>query len=180
VEINMIAENQARVIKLLALVAALGYSAAATAASAVFEKEYSIENTASIEVSNGSGSVDVHGADVDQVTIRARISIDDRYARRDAYKANKMVRDIRAKPPIRVDGDRIVIEQPKNNTQRRHATISYEILVPRNAQVTVQSESGDVRVSGISGPVNATSETGVVTVVKIDFRNAGEAQLAAR
>jgi len=176
----MIAKNQTRIIKVLALVAALTYSAASLAASAVFEKEYSIENTASIEVSNGSGSVDVHGADVDQVTIRARISIDERYARRDAYKANKMVRDLRAKPPIRVDGDRIVIEQPKNVTQRRNATISYEILVPRDAHVTVQSESGDVRVSGISGPVNATSDTGVVTVVKIDFRNADEVQVAAR
>jgi hypothetical protein len=173
-------KKQARLTKLLTLIAALGYSAASLAASAVFEKEYLIENTASIEVLNGSGSVDVHGADVDQVTIRARISIDDRYARRDAYKANKMVRDLRAKPPIRVDGDRIVIAQPKNNTQRRHATISYEILVPRDAHVTVQSESGDVRVSGISGPVNATSETGVVTIVKIDFRNADEVQVAAR
>ena len=118
----MIANNQTRTIRLLTLVAALGYSAASVAASAVFEKEYSIENTASIEISNGSGSVDVRGADVDQVTIRARISIDERFARRDAYNANKMVLNLRAKPPIRVDGDRIVIEQPKNHAQRRHAT----------------------------------------------------------
>ncbi len=175
----MIAKKQTRIIKLLTLVAALGYSAASVAASAVFEKEYSIENTASIEI-NGSGSVNVRGADVDQVTIRARISIDERYARRDAYKANRMVLDLRAKPPIRVDGDRIVIEQPKNHAQRRHATISYEILVPRDAQVKVQSESGDVRVSGISGPVDATSDTGVVTLVRISFRNTDEVRVAAR
>jgi hypothetical protein len=176
----MIAKKQSRIIKLLTLVAALGYSAASVAASAVFEKEYSIENTASIEISNGSGSVNVRGADVDQVTIRALISIDERYTRRDAYKANKMVLDLRAKPPIRVDGDHIVIEQPKNNAQRRHATISYEILVPRDAHVKVQSESGDVRVSGISGPVDATSDTGVVTLVKIRFRNTDEVRVAAR
>jgi hypothetical protein len=176
----MVAKKQIRMIELLALVAALGYSAASVAASAVFEKEYSIENTASIEISNGSGSVNVRGADVDQVTIRARISIDERYARRDAYKANEMVRKLRAKPPIRVDGDRIVIEQPKNHAQRRHATISYEILVPRDAQVKVQSESGDVRVSGISGPVNATSDTGVVTLVRISDRNTDEVRVAAR
>jgi len=176
----MIAKKQTRIFELFALVAALGYSAASVAASAVFEKEYAIENTASIEISNGSGSVDVRGADVEQVTIRARISIDERYARRDAYKANKMVLDLRAKPPIRVDGDRIVIEQPKNNTQRRHATISYEILVPRDAHVRVQSESGDVRVSGISGPVDATSESGVVTLANISFRNTDKVQVAAR
>ena len=176
----MVAKKQTRIIKLLTLVAALGYSATSLAASAVFEKEYSIENIASIEISNGSGSVDVRGADVDQVTIRARISIDERYVRRDSYKANRMMLDLRAKPPIHVDGDRIVIEQPKNNAQRRHATISYEILVPRDAQVKVQSESGDVRVSGISGPVDATSDTGVVTLVRISYRNTDEVRVAAR
>ena len=176
----MIAKKQTRIIRLLTLVVALGYSAASVATSAVFEKEYSIENTASIEISNGSGSVEVRGADVDQVTIRARISIDERYVRRDTYKANKMMLDLHAKPPIRVDGDRIVIEQPKNSAQRRHATISYEILVPRDAQVKVQSESGDVRVSGISGPVDATSDTGVVTLVRISFRNIDELRVAAR
>jgi hypothetical protein len=91
-----------------------------------------------------------------------------------------MVLALSAKPPIRVDGDRIVIERPKKHAQRRHATISYEILVPRDAQVKVQSESGDVRVSGISGPVDATSDTGVVTLVKISFRNTDEEQVAAR
>jgi len=176
----MVAKNQTRIIQLITLIAALGYSATSLAAYGVFEKEYSIENTASIQISNGSGSVDVRGADVDQVTIRARISIDERFARRDSYKANKMMLDLRAKPPIRADGDRIVIEQPKNNAQRRHATISYEILVPRDAQVKVESESGDVRVSGVSGPVDATSETGVVTLVRINYRNTDEVRLAAR
>jgi len=88
-----------------------------------------------------------------------------RFARRDAYNAYRIALALSAKPPIRVDGDRIVIERPKKHAQRRHATISYEILVPRDAQVKVKSESGDVRVSGISGPVDATSDTGVVTLV---------------
>lgn len=176
----MIAKTQTRIITLLTLVAALGYSAASVADSAVFEKAYSIENIASIEISNGSGSVDVRGTNVDQVTIRARININERYARRDVYKAKKMLLDLRAKPPIRVDGDRLVIERPKSSAQRRHATISYEVLAPRDAQVKVQTESGDVRVSGISGPVDATSDTGVVTLVKISFGNSDEVRVASR
>jgi hypothetical protein len=176
----MVAKKQTRIIKLFTLVAALGYSATSLAASAVFEQEYSIEDIASIEISNGSGSVDVRGADVDQVTIRARISIDERYVRRDTFKANKMMLDLRAKPPISVDGDRIIIEQPQNHAQRRYATISYEILVPRDAQVKIQSESGDVRVSGISGPVDAVSDSGVVTLVRISYRDTDEEQVAAR
>ncbi len=176
----MFAKTPTRIIQLVAVVAALGYSAASVAASAVFEKEYSIDNAASIEISNGSGSVDVRGADVDQVTIRARISIDKRYTRRDASKAKRLALQLRAKPPISVDGDRIVIEQPQNNAQRRYATISYEIVVPNDAQVKVQSESGNVRVSGVSGEVDATSESGVVTLANISFEITDDVQVVAR
>lgn len=70
-------------------------------------------------------------------------------------------------PPVKSEGGEIVIEQPKQRTHRRHVSISYEILVPRDAQVKVRSESGDVHVSGVSGPVDATSETGVVTLAAI-------------
>ncbi len=176
----MIAKTQFRIIKLVAVIATLTYSAASFAASAVFEKDYAIDNTASIEVSNGSGSVDVRGADVDQVTIRAHISIDKRYTRRDASKAKRLALQVRAKPPISVDGDRIVIDQPQNNAQRRYATISYEIVVPFDAQVKVQSESGNVRVSGVSGEVDATSESGVVTLANISFENTDDVQVVAR
>ncbi len=159
--------NQSRIAKFIAVISVLGLPTAALATSGSFEMDVPIANVASIEVTNGSGTVYVHGADVDKVTIRARISVDKRYAKRDPYKAISMVESLKRSPPIRTDGDRIIIEQPRKNTQRRHVSISYDILVPRDAQVKVQSDSGDVRVSGVSGPVDATSETGVVTLAHI-------------
>jgi hypothetical protein len=156
-----------RIAKFIAVISILGLPTAALAASGSFEMDIPVANVASIEVTNGSGTVYVRGADVDQVTIRARINVDKRYAKRDPYKAMSMVEALKRTPPIRTDGDRIIIEQPRKNTQRRHVSIDYEILVPRDAQVKVHSDSGDVRVSGVSGPVDATSETGVVTLAHI-------------
>jgi len=159
--------NHYRIAKCIAIISVLGLPTAALAASGSFEMDIPIANVASIEVTNGSGAVDVRGADVEQVTIRARISVDKRYAKRDPFRANSLVAAIKRTPPISIDGDRVVVEQPRKRTQRRHVSISYEILVPRDARVKVHSDSGDIKVSGVSGPVDASSESGVVTLASI-------------
>lgn len=46
--------------------------------------------------------------------------------------------------------------------------MTYEILVPRNAEVTVHSDSGNVTVSGVTGPVEATSDSGQVIVAGLE------------
>ncbi len=147
-----------------AILVMFGYSAAASAASGAFEKSVAVDGDAIVDVSNLRGTVNVRGADVDEVTIRAKITVDKRYARTDPLKAGKVIGEIKRSPPIEADGNRVVVGELKKHSHRRYATISYEILVPRESSVTVHSVSGDVRVSGISGEVNATSDTGDVTV----------------
>ena len=147
-----------------AILVMFGYSAAASAASGAFEKSVAVDGDAIVDVSNLRGTVNVRGADVDEVTIRAKITVDKRYARTDPLKAGKVIGEIKRSPPIEADGNRVVVGELKKHSHRRYTTISYEILVPHESSVTVHSVSGDVRVSGISGEVNATSDTGDVTV----------------
>lgn len=156
-----------RIVKMAAILAAVGYSTTSFAATGSFEVNMAVDDAASIEVSTGSGAVVVRGADVDQVTIRARISVDERFAKRDPLKANSMVSSIKRSPPISAKNGQIVIDKLTKRTQKRHVSIKYEIFVPRDAVVKVHSESGDVRVSGVTGPVDATSDTGVVTLAFI-------------
>ncbi len=153
-----------RLIKVAAILALFGYSAASMAASGSFETSIAVDGDAIVDVSNQRGTIVVQGADVDKVTIRGRISIDKRYAKSDPQKAASLISAIKRSPPVEADGDRVTIGQLKKHAQKRRASISYEIVVPREATVTVRSVSGDVRVSGISGEVNATSDTGNVTV----------------
>ena len=151
-----------------AILVMFGYSAAASAASGAFEKSVAVDGDAIVDVSNLRGTVNVRGADVDKVTIRARITVDKRYSRTDPLKAGKVIGEIKRSPPIEADGNRVVVGELKKHSHRRYATVSYEILVPHESNVTVHSVSGDVRVSGISGEVNASSETGEVTVAALD------------
>jgi hypothetical protein len=148
----------------LAAFALFGYSAAAFAASGAFEKSFAVDSDAIVDVSNLKGSVVVRGGDVDAVTIRARIAIDKRYAKSDPLKAGKLINEIKRSPPVEAVANRVTVAELQKHSHRRYASISYEILVPREATVSVHSVSGDVRVSGINGEVNATSDTGEVTV----------------
>ena len=75
-----------------------------------------------------------------------------------------MINAIKRSPPVEAEGNRVIVGELQNHSHRRYASISYEILVPREATVSVHSVSGDVRVSGINGEVDATSDTGTVTV----------------
>jgi len=161
-------EKRKRLVKLVAVLALFGHSAASLAASGSFEKSVAIDGAAIIDVSNQSGAVVVRGGDVDQVTIRARILVDERYSKTDPLKAGKIISSIKRSPPVEIDGNRVVVETLTKHTHKRYASISYEILVPRDAEVNVHSVSGNVRVSGITGEVNATSDTGKVTVAKLD------------
>ena len=157
-----------RLTKIVAILALFGYSAASLAASGSFETSIAIDGDAIVDVSNQSGTVVVRGGDVDEVTIYARITIDERYARTDPQKAGNVIGQIKRSPPVESDGNRVTIGELKKHTHQRYASISYEILVPRDTAVIVHSVSGDVLVSGITGEVEATSDTGKVTVANLD------------
>ena len=140
--------SQRRLVSGLLLFALLGYSAVSIAATGTFKKSIAVNANAIVEVSNLQGNVIVRGADVDKVTIRARIEVDKRLAKTSPQKAAKLIGEL------------------KKHTHQRYATISYDIQVPSKATVKVHSVSGDVRVSGVSGTVDATSDKGEVSVAE--------------
>ncbi len=163
-----------RLTNVVAILALFGYSAASLAASGSFETSIAIDGDAIVDVSNQSGTVVVRGGDVDEVTIHARITIDKRYAKTDPQKAGKVIGQIKRSPPVESDGNRITVGELKKHTHQRYASISYEIVVPRETAVIVHSVSGDVLVSGITGEVKATSDTGKVTVANLDDQKAAQ------
>jgi hypothetical protein len=164
----MIPSNLKRLAGVFAIATLLSIAPAALAETTSIEMDMAIEDTAVLEVSVDSGTVAIKGADIDHVSVHAQIWIDDRLSSVDPMKAGSIAGAIKRSPPIEVDGDKIVITSLKKRTHQRYATIAYEISVPRDATVTVHSDTGNVTVSGVTGPVEATSESGEVTVAALD------------
>jgi hypothetical protein len=165
------------IFKLAAIVAVLGSPAAALAASGKFQKDVAVDGGAVVHVSNESGSVTVRGADVDKVTIRARIEISERMAAKDPVRAQKIINGIKRVPPIKVEGNRIEITKIERRAYQKYASISYDIEVPRDSDIEVHSVSGNVVVSGVTGDVDAKSDSGEVTLA--DSQSADEASAPA-
>jgi hypothetical protein len=163
-ENKMKLSNLGSLFRLIAIVAVLGSPAAALAASGKFQKDVAVDGSAVVFVSNETGSITVRGGDVDKVTIRARIRISDRMARRDPQRAQEIINGIKRWPPITVEGNRIEITKVERRSYQKYASISYEIQVPRDSDIEVHSVSGNVVVSGVTGDVDAKSDTGEVTL----------------
>lgn len=172
----MINISRQRFVRLAAVVALFAYSAISIAATGAFETSVLVTDNAIVEVTNQRGTVVVRGADVDEVTIHARIKVDKRFTRTDPQKAAKLIGEIKRSPPVETDGNRVIVGELKKHTHQRYASISYEILVPSEATVNVHSVSGDVRVSGVSGEVNATSDNGEVTVADATVSGQGQSK----
>jgi len=154
--------------RLAILTILLGVTTIVQAATGTFEETIETNKAVIIEISTTAGDVLVQGADVDHVSIRGVITVDNRMARNDPIKASNMVRAVRAEPPVEVVDGRIIVGQLKRSTHQRHVQISYVITVPNDSDVTAHSKSGDVRISGVSGSVNATSESGQVVRADVD------------
>ena len=74
----MMSSMSKALVRLVAVVAALGLPATVCAAGGTFEKSIAVDGNAAVYVTNESGAVTVTGADVDEVTILARVRIDKR------------------------------------------------------------------------------------------------------
>ena len=145
-------------------------SVAATAATGSYKAEVAVDGNAIVDIANYKGSVVVRGDDVDVVTIQAKITVDERYARTDPQKAGQLIAQIKRTLPVTQNGSRISVSEVSKHKHKRYATIDYEVLVPSDSAVTVHSTLGDVLVSGVAGKVNATSDKGDVTVAELENR----------
>jgi len=153
-----------KIARSFAFVAMLVSPTAVFATTGSFEQTVDVDGAAVVHVSNDSGAVEIIGGDVDKVTIRATIRIDKKLSGSDPKRAVEILRAVKRRPPVSIEGGRIEISKIQRRAYQRHASISYEIVVPHDSEVNVHSVSGDVKVSGVTGSVSATSETGKVTL----------------
>ncbi len=143
-----------------------------------FEETIDVNGAAVIDVTNESGAIEVIGADVNEVSIVGTVKISKDLSRSNPMRAKKITKSVKKSPPVSVEDGRIQISKFSGRHQR-HASISYKIVVPSDSEVNVQSVSGDVTVSGVTGTVNANSEEGQVTLADSSAPADAEQPMAA-
>lgn len=106
------------------------------------------EGVTTVEVNNPTGRVEIVGADVDQISIRAEVS---HGLRRTGHGS-------------RLDGDRLVVWGTCPIIGSTWCDVDYRIEVPRGMAIDVGSATR-VELRGLSGPVEAEVDNGSISAV---------------
>lgn len=134
------------------------------AAEGYFDRTLSVMGPVELDISTGSGSIDIRTGDSSVVKVHGRIQARDDWSNRGEEK----IRYLEANPPIQQNGNNIRIGRIDNSAYRNNVSISYEIVVPAESEVRSETGSGRVRIEGIRGRVNAGTGSGSIDVSNID------------
>lgn len=105
----------------------------------------------SLDVDDEAGSITVQAADVDHITVRARIGHGLR----------------RSSSSVRVDGDRLVVRGSCPAFGSQWCDVRYTIEVPADIDVVVRGDNNGIRVTGIDGRVELHSDNGSIRATDI-------------
>jgi hypothetical protein len=129
-----------------------------------FQRTLTVSGVVDLDVSTGSGRIEIREGTGDRVQIAATIRVGERDRGRD--RAERLVREVEANPPVEQNGNVIRIGRLNNPELQRYVSISYDIVVPGRARVRSNTGSGSQTVVGVDGPVDVETGSG-----SIELRN---------
>ncbi|HUJ31459.1 MAG TPA: DUF4097 family beta strand repeat-containing protein [Candidatus Acidoferrum sp.] len=129
-----------------------------------FDRTLSVTGPVDVDVQTGSGEIVVRAGETGKVEIHGKIHVSGWHA---AGDVEQRVRDLETNPPIEQNGNTIRIGHVEDHERMRNISISYEVIVPAETKLHSASGSGDERIEGISGPVEANSGSGSLKLSKI-------------
>ena len=146
------------------LMLATGLASAQTA-TGMFERTVNVAEPVELDVTTGSGSIEIAPGTGRQVTVKGTIRVHRGGGRSDA-EAEALVRRLEMDPPIEVTGNTVRVGH-LDEDDRQNVSISYEITVPAATSVVSRTGSGSQTVAGLTGPVNVRTGSGEITLTDI-------------
>jgi DUF4097 and DUF4098 domain-containing protein YvlB len=130
-----------------------------------FERSLSVTGPVNLDVKTGSGNIDIRTGGASTVHIRGHIRVNTSHLSED--EAEQRVHALESNPPIEQDGNTIRVGHIQDASLRRNVSISYEIVVPVQTQVTAGTGSGDSTITGVQGPVRTESGSGSLKITGV-------------
>ncbi|MGB8457465.1 MAG: DUF4097 family beta strand repeat-containing protein [Candidatus Acidiferrum sp.] len=145
----------------LALVVALAGCQMGPSVSGSFDRSLDVSGPIRLELANVSGDVSIVGS----TDCKVHVHGDVRVSGFGFGSPQKRLDDILASPPVELKGDTLRVG--KELTRLHGVSISYDIQVPRQTEVTASSVSGSESIRDVTGPVRAESVSGSVRAQNI-------------
>jgi DUF4097 and DUF4098 domain-containing protein YvlB len=117
-------------------------------------------------LATGSGDVRVRAGGSNQVQVTGHIRASDW----SGGDAEQKISRLEANPPILQSGNEIHIGRIDDADLRHNVSISYEVTVPSETELKVETGSGNQTVEGIHGPLDVTAGSGELKISSIGDR----------
>ncbi len=150
------------VILLFAGVSAVGLPALA-ADSATFDRSFKVTAPVRIELSSGSGNVEIRGSSDGMVHVRGKVMPGGWSLFGGSAKS---VEEVAGNPPLEQSGNTIRIG--KNSSWLKNVSIDYQVEVPHDTEIDAGVASGGITIDNVKGPVKASSASGYVHVYRVE------------
>lgn len=128
-----------------------------------FERTLNVTGAVDLEVTSGSGRIDVRTGNSSIVQVYGLIRASNDWR----SNAQEKVRYLEANPPIEQSGNVIRIGRIDNEAYRNNVSISYELVVPAETQVHAKTGSGGLKIEGVRRPVDASTGSGSIAIDNI-------------
>ena len=122
-----------------------------------FDRTLPVNGAVNLELTTGSGEVNVKTGGSNQVVIHGAVTSNQARWGGDSDSA---VRSVESNPPISQSGNSIRIGYNIPEDAKRRVSISYEITVPPDTTLAVDTGSGDISAEGVRAPAKLHTGSG--------------------
>ncbi len=139
---------------------------AAAATEGSFQRTLPVTGPVRMDLTTGSGDVRVRASNSNQVQISGHIRASEWFA----GNVEEKIKRLEANPPIQQSGNDIRIGHIDDPELRHNISISYEVTVPAETELRVETGSGNQTVEGIRGPLEVNAGSGGLKIAEIGDR----------
>jgi DUF4097 and DUF4098 domain-containing protein YvlB len=129
-----------------------------------FERSFDVSGPSTLDVSTIRGKIEVTHGEPGRIVVVGTATVRVGNVPADAVE---LARKVAANPPIQREGQTIKLRPPTDAAEQRAVTVSYQVRVPPDAEVTTVSDSGATSVRGVSRAVVIRTQSGAIEVTQL-------------
>lgn len=145
----------------------LALSLPALAAEKSFDRTLATSPNPTVSIITNSGNIHLHPGSDTAIHIAGHVRSNEGWTFNGHGTDAERVAQIADNPPIRQEGNSIVIGERNTDNRYRNISVSYDITLPRAATLDADSGSGDITVEDVGASLKAHTGSGNITARSI-------------
>lgn len=143
----------------------VGSASPALAQRFPFERSFEVTGPSALDVSTIQGKIEVTAGEPGRIVVMGTATV--RVDWNVPANAPDLARRVAGNPPIQREGQTVRLRPPSDAAEQRAVTVSYQVRVPPETEVTATSESGATIVRGVSRAVVIRTQSGAIDVMQV-------------